>query len=48
MSTMALGGAKPAAKRTVRQSIRFHLMLSFHTALHQNLVPADRGLQIPF
>ncbi|MGY8636534.1 HlyD family type I secretion periplasmic adaptor subunit [Bradyrhizobium sp. 14AA] len=27
MSTMAIGGPKPAAKRTVRQSIRFHLML---------------------
>ena len=27
MSTMAIGGGKPAAKRTVRDSIKFHLML---------------------
>src|SRR5438309_491499 len=33
MSTMALGGAKPAAKRTVRQSIRFHLMLGLGIVL---------------
>ncbi|MFB6418321.1 MULTISPECIES: HlyD family type I secretion periplasmic adaptor subunit [Bradyrhizobium] len=27
MSTMAIGGPKPAAKRTVRESIKFHLIL---------------------
>ena len=27
MSTMAIGGAKPAAKKTVRESIKFHLLL---------------------
>src|SRR5512139_2535111 len=27
MSTMAIGGPKPAGKKSVRQSIKFHLML---------------------
>ncbi|MBR0842875.1 HlyD family type I secretion periplasmic adaptor subunit [Bradyrhizobium liaoningense] len=27
MSTMAIGGTKPAAKKTIRDSIKFHLML---------------------
>ncbi|MGY4412793.1 multidrug efflux pump subunit AcrA (membrane-fusion protein) [Bradyrhizobium sp. LB7.1] len=33
MSTMAIGGGKPAAKRTVRESIRFHLMLGLAIVL---------------
>ena len=33
MSTMAIGGGKPAAKRTVRDSIRFHLMLGLGIVL---------------
>ncbi|MCP3396429.1 HlyD family type I secretion periplasmic adaptor subunit [Bradyrhizobium sp. CCGB20] len=33
MSTMAIGGGKPAAKRTVRESIRFHLMLGLGIVL---------------
>ncbi|MCP3404967.1 HlyD family type I secretion periplasmic adaptor subunit [Bradyrhizobium sp. CCGB01] len=33
MSTMAIGGGKPAAKKTVRESIRFHLMLGLGIVL---------------
>jgi len=33
MSTMAIGGAKPAPKKTVRQSIQFHLMLGLGIVL---------------
>ncbi|WP_314953077.1 HlyD family type I secretion periplasmic adaptor subunit [Bradyrhizobium cosmicum] len=33
MSTMAIGGGKPAAKKTVRQSIQFHLMLGLGIVL---------------
>ncbi|MEY9413173.1 multidrug efflux pump subunit AcrA (membrane-fusion protein) [Bradyrhizobium ottawaense] len=29
MSTMAIGGPKPAANKTVRESIKFHLILGF-------------------
>ena len=33
MSTMTIGGGKPAAKKTVRDSIRFHLMLGLGIVL---------------
>ncbi|RXH05851.1 MULTISPECIES: HlyD family type I secretion periplasmic adaptor subunit [Bradyrhizobium] len=33
MSTMAIGGSKPAAKKTVRESIKFHLMLGLGIVL---------------
>ncbi len=33
MSTMAIGGAKPAAKKTVRESIKFHLLLGLGIVL---------------
>src|SRR5215813_9409255 len=33
MSTMTMAGAKPAAKRSVRQSIRFHLLLGLGIVL---------------
>lgn len=33
MSTMAIGGPKPAAKKTVRESIRFHLLLGLGIVL---------------
>ncbi|WP_298240616.1 HlyD family type I secretion periplasmic adaptor subunit [uncultured Bradyrhizobium sp.] len=33
MSTMAIGGPKPAAKRTVRESIKFHLLLGLGIVL---------------
>ncbi|KYG23497.1 hemolysin secretion protein D [Bradyrhizobium sp. AT1] len=33
MSTMAIGGPKPAAKRTVRDSIKFHLLLGLGIVL---------------
>ncbi|WP_407115271.1 HlyD family type I secretion periplasmic adaptor subunit [Bradyrhizobium sp. LMG 9283] len=33
MSTMAIGGSKPAAKKTVRESIKFHLMLGLAIVL---------------
>ena len=33
MSTMTIAGTKPGAKRTVRDSIRFHLMLGLGIVL---------------
>ncbi|MBR0853426.1 HlyD family type I secretion periplasmic adaptor subunit [Bradyrhizobium liaoningense] len=33
MSTMAIGGTKPAAKKTIRDSIKFHLMLGLGIVL---------------
>lgn len=33
MSTMAIGGPKPAAKKTVRESIKFHLLLGLGIVL---------------
>ena len=33
MSTMTVGGPKPAAARTVRESIRFHLILGISIVL---------------